>query len=330
MSSLPAYLKTWNFTGLNQSVPYVSVNDEMAELLYRIKNYCVSTLGATVTYSCDGTTGPASGADHTDRWASKANATTRGANTTTANSFVVFPWGTGQLCLSYVGASDDIARISFSPGGLFTPAGTANQTPTATDEIILLAAVSLVGNGTSANRVFHITGDTARTVLRVAVWRQNTLVISFGCERVLEAPGIPVGTMVIWSSNTSASVATAAGSQIGSAAGTSTGAANEMKCYLNGAVRICFGGAVIFNNSTTFSNNPPLLNGGVIPMPVLVGTTSANNDGWIGTRYDIIHPHTGSIASGNTFDDIPQGLRMMAVSGWTAVPWDPAQGMLMT
>lgn len=325
MSALPPYLKTWNFTGINQSVAYVSLVDEMSELLYRIKNFCVGTLGATVWGSSTGAVG-----NNTDQWSSKAVVVTRGANVTTANSWCVFNWGTGQICLSYVGATDDVARISFSPGSLFALAGTPTFTPTATDECIILAAVSLVNATTSATRVFHIVGDTARGLLRVSVFRQGTHIISFGAERMIEAPGIPIGTMYLWNSNATAAVANASGSQCGSSVATITGAVNEQKVYLNGAVRVCQGGTVIFNASASpWVNNPPLINGGVPPMPVFVGGVTAGNDGWYGTRIDLVSPMTASIVAGQTFDDIPQGLRMVAICGWTLNPWDPAQGLTM-
>lgn len=67
----------------------MSLNDTMARFLFGIKNFLVATLGYTVKYTCDGTTGPTSANDHTDRWVSFSNCTTRGANAASAQSFVV-------------------------------------------------------------------------------------------------------------------------------------------------------------------------------------------------------------------------------------------------
>jgi len=67
----------------------VSLNDTMARLLFGIKNFLVGTVGYTVKYSCDGTTGPTSANDHTDRWLSFSSCTTRGAAAGNPQSFIV-------------------------------------------------------------------------------------------------------------------------------------------------------------------------------------------------------------------------------------------------
>lgn len=175
---LPTPTRTYSATSLvNQSITYVSLNDLVASLGYGVKNHLVATVGMTVKYTCDGTTGPSSASDHTDRLSSKANFTTRGANATSAQSFWVLTDANGSdWMFTYQGATDDIARISFSKAGLFTPAGTANQQPTATDEEVMTSAQSVVGSTTSGNRVWNCIASSDKKAAYVFVFRSNVLV----------------------------------------------------------------------------------------------------------------------------------------------------------
>ncbi len=329
MSLLPTYLKTWNFSLINQRIPYVSLNDASASLLYAVKNYLVATMGASLWGSCNGTTG-----DNTDRWSSKANATTRGATTGAANSWAVIAWSGGQLCLSYVGASDDVFRISFSQGSLFVLAGTPANTPTATDEAVIATAVSVVGVTTSADRVFSITATSDRSVFRCYVLRQATATMAFGLENIIEGPGVTVGTIMGWNSIIIGLPAamTTAGNAAGASSGNSAGAANCYVCWYNGAARALFGGTFVFNGQVTiasmFTVANPELNTGCAMFPVLIGSAAASNQGWLGTRYDMAFSFGNGNNLGDVDDDVSAGTRMMWLSGGHQGPWDPTKGFL--
>ena len=333
MSILPTYAKTWDFTGINTRITYASLNDTMATLIYGIKNYLKTTMGSTVVYTCDGTTGPTSGVDHTDRWASKANATTRGATTATANSFWVGTWGTGQVMISYVGASDDIARISYSPGSLFTPAGTANQTPTATDECIIVAAVSIIAATTSLDRVYSIQATTDMSIFRVFIFRASAMTQSFGLELFTPGPNIPSNLMIGWNSNNSTQTGiTGNGSHAGAQAGSITGGANEFKVYLNGAARNCTGGTILWGGSGAASSpfaTVPELNQGVCIWPILIGSTVALNTGWVGVRIDAWWSSTLAPILGMITDDTAAGTRII-YAGQMQTPWSTVAGLVTT
>ena len=161
---------------LNQRISYVSLNDLVASYGYGVKNALVATAGFTLKYTCDGTTGPTSSSDHTDRLSSKSNFTTRGANAASAqSSFVVTDANGADWMFAYQGATDDVGRWSYSPGGLFLPAGTANQQPTATDEVVL-SSTSVVGNTTSADRVWHAMISTDKKAMFLFVARSGVCV----------------------------------------------------------------------------------------------------------------------------------------------------------
>ncbi len=327
MSSLPTFAKTWDFSKINTRITYVSLNDLSASLMFGIKSQCVATAGATVWGSCDGTTG-----DNTDRWASKANCTTQGAATTNANSWCVFAWGSGQFMMSFVGATADVFRVSYSPGSLFVLAGTPNQTPTATDECIIAAAITMVGATTSSDRVYNVLTTSDRSVLRVSCYRQGSIQRAFGFEKVTEAPAIPTGTMIGW--NAAVGTATAlnvAGAHGGIFTAGTTGATNVSCIYINGAARSWIGGTVVFNAATSSAGGvfftPTELNGGVPVFPLFVGSVTASNTGWIGTRIDAFYA-TGLLPiEGNTIDDITAGTRIIWL-GTMLHPWSTTVGLV--
>lgn len=174
--TIPTQVRSYNYS-LNNRITYTSLNDLVASVGYGTKNFLIATCGLTLKYTCDGTTGPTSGSDHTDRLASKANFTTRGAASGNAQSFWVITDANGaDWMMAYQGATDDIARISYSPGGLYTPAGTANQQPTATDEVVVQSANSIVGSTTSADRVWHAICSTDKKAFRFFIARSNVCV----------------------------------------------------------------------------------------------------------------------------------------------------------
>lgn len=172
----PVATKTWGFSVNNRST-FTSLNQVMGDYLYGIKNALVGA-GWTVKYTCDGTTGPTSSSDHTDRWAGSANARTRGAGAANAQSFAVLTGADGcDTMLTYQGGADNTARISHSPGGLFVPAATSNQQPTATDESVQTAANTDLINGTaSLDRIWNCQWTTDKKSWRAWVFRSNVVV----------------------------------------------------------------------------------------------------------------------------------------------------------
>ena len=171
--SPPAQVRAYTFSVNNRSL-YVSLNTVMGDYLYGIKNFLVATMGYTVKYSCDGTTGPSSGSDHTDRWTNATKARTRGANSATAQSFIVLTDGDSvDFMLTYQGASDDIARYSISQTGVFTPAGTSTNQPTATDESVVSSAISLIESTASQDRVFHLMATANKKNWRAFICRNG-------------------------------------------------------------------------------------------------------------------------------------------------------------
>lgn len=325
MPNLPVFNKTWDFNGLNIPIVYVSLNDTMATLLYGIKNYLVATMGATVVFSGNGTTSGAS-----DFWTSKAACTTRGATTAAANSFCVIQWAGVQLCISYVGGTDDVARFSFSQSSLFILNATnALFTPTATDEAIFSTGNSITGTVTSGNRVYSIEATSDRSIFRCFVYRQGALQRCLGLERFIEAPGVLVGTVLGWNSPMEYS----ATNSTGNAWGWGNGAAGGNGCYViyySGAPRACIGGTVVFNGTyslTSVSSTSFPVNGGYPMFPIFLGSADAGVQAYYGIRYDAFVSHGGAAAY-DVSDDPTAGTRVAWAGANMQTPWSPSQGVV--
>lgn len=327
--SLPTFTKSWNLTKLNQRISYVSLNDTVATLLYGIKDYLVATMGATVVWSSNGTTGPTNSGDTTDRWTSKTAVTVRGATTTAANSWIIIQWAGVQFLMSYVGASDDVARISFSQNSLFTLAGTTTHTPTATDEVIMSNA-TLVNTTASADRVYSVVASSDRTAFRMYQYRQGVSVKHLGLERVAEAPGITTGTVVGWNSTIGYQATIGVAGHGAGATAPASGAAETHAVWYNGGIRATAGGVVSFGGNPSMSPwsiANTNINGGQPVFPVLISIPDLGNAGWLGARYDAF-VSLGTSALGDVIDDVSANTRIIYAGESIMTPWDINQGLV--
>ena len=317
--TLPILHKTWSFS-TNNRISYVSLNNATSKLLFGIKNFLVGTMLYTVKYTCDGTTGPTSSSDHTDRWVTSANCTTRGANTTTAQSFCVLTDGSGvDILLTYQGSTDDTMKMSMSTGGLFTPAGTANQQPTATDETIVLPnTASVVGASTSGDRIWHIMATTDKKNFRVYVNLTSFMTYAFGLEVVTPAvfAFTWTPTVVGWATNVSNPQAASAGHILQP----SSTVGNCGVARISGTNLTAGGGGEIFCgnlSSALFGENNVPLEGGAPLTAVGFYCTTTNFQGKLGDRPDIYFPWSNAVVQGDTL-----GANQWAFMGTGFVPWN--------
>lgn len=158
---------------LNQSITFVSLLATTGGYATGITNQAIAK-----GYTCAGSSnGVAAAMDGTNRCTLAAGFAVQGANSTTPQSWIVITAANGaQTLLAYQGASNDIFRVSCSPGGLFVVAATATHQPTATDEVVASASNSLIGATASGNRVYNVWIDSAHNGWRAAVFRSNVLV----------------------------------------------------------------------------------------------------------------------------------------------------------
>ena len=182
VSSTAQLQAQWTITPNLHNTPLVSLNDSSAYFIFQ--NFTAMTAGgATIKWTCDGVTGPTGAGDTTNRLLTKANCTVQGAAAGNAQCYFVVTNADGvQVAIFNQGATGDIIRIAYSPGGLYTLASPTTQQPTAIDEVVV-AATSVIGATASADRVLQIWTTTGCKNWSCAILRQNAIVNIVGIER---------------------------------------------------------------------------------------------------------------------------------------------------
>lgn len=128
-------------------------------------------------YTCVGSSnGVVAALDTVNRCTTAAGFAVRAANTTTAQSWIVLSDGTTQTLVTYTGATDDVARVSCSPGSLFTIAGTATFAPTATDELVMTTGLTLIGTTVGVDRLYNVWVDSTHKHWRSCIVSAGVLV----------------------------------------------------------------------------------------------------------------------------------------------------------
>lgn len=321
--TLPTLAKTWSHSINNRITPFVSLNDTMATFLYGLKNWLVATMGYTVKFSCDGTTGPASGADTTDRWTNKTKCTTRATVTAGAQSWIVLVDGNGvQIMLAYMGASDDICRVTMSVGALYTVAGTATFEPTATDESVIVTGTTIINATASADRVWHASATTDKKMFRCFTYRQSTMIQSFGVELVTSTTVIGWAPPVVGWNSANGNYANASASA-GGALAAPNGAAGAAGAAIAriGATNIALGGGgeMYLNSAAAFAATAPALNAACPIVPICYACATASFDGKLGNRIDAWFAHGSGIAQGDIL-----GTNQFYIFGTAMYPGDGA------
>lgn len=175
--SFPTQFKTWGpgFL-LNQRISFTSLLDTTGSYITGITNQRIAR-GCTASGSSNGTVGAMDGVN---RCTNAAGFAVRASIAGAPQSWIVISDGTVQTLYTFQGSSDDVARISFSPGSLFVAAGTPTNQPTATDEQVVVSSVSLVGSSPSQDRVFHVWVDSAHQM-----WRSCIMSAGVVCANVV-------------------------------------------------------------------------------------------------------------------------------------------------
>lgn len=334
--ALPTVTQTWTISPSNryEFLTASTIVNVMSNVVLSWKNFMKTTMGYTVKGSCDGSTGAM---DATDRWSTAANAGTRNNGAGGAQSWFVLTDGAGMdICLSYNSSADDIYRLAYSPGGNYVAAGTANQQPTATDEVFDTINGTWVNSTTSADRVWHMWGSSDKKMTRILICRQGALVSASGVEKVTSVLVAPATFTLANGNGTNAACkfyyntfAYLLGSGIGGpySSGTTAGVA---RVHTSADFTILLGGCQEFIWSGR-SDTPPLttsleraeLQGmqGLIIVPCGWSSQTTNAQGKMANRIDWWIPYNGSSsvpAIGDTFGNL-QFLSLGPQSMW---PWD--------
>ena len=328
--SLPTPTKTWVFS-LNNRTSWSTANAVMSNVLYGAKNFAIATVGLTLKYTCNGTTGPTSTSDHTDRLTSASTFATRGANATTAQSFAVWTDANGvDVILAYQGTSDDVAMLMFAPNGDVVPAGTANQQPIATSGVLVTATpagTSLIGTDTSHDRVYNYFASNDKKMFRMVVYCNSVMESFFGVEQLTSLVASPA----TFSPSVVGFLYTVNGSSGSWPFGATDSTTHVESGYVHTSANftvVCgtsMSGYNAFNVNNPWAVDKPELQGGngELILPVNLATTTVGAEGFLGTKIDMWYVYTSS-ASVPALGDTYGTLQFVAVNGPLIMPWDGA------
>lgn len=286
MAFPPTSLKSWAAGMLvNQRITFSSLLTTLGTYVVGITNQLIAK-GYTCSGSCNGTTGAMDGVN---RCTTAGNFATRATIAGASQSWIVVKAANNvQTLITYQGASDDIARVSCSPGGLFVAAGTPAQQPTATDELVI-STVTLIGATASADRVFSVWVDSTANMWRAAIFRQNVMIGGVIGVELFDSSAL-VGVTCSPSVYGFFHVDAQSGTMTNRQGGYATGAgARGGLCRTSGNVQTQLGGGVHVGNAS-FTNDSGILltaNGSVYATrPCALWSISTGCFGHVGDRID--------------------------------------------
>lgn len=279
-------------------------------------------------FVCKGSSnGVTAAMDGVNRWTTDGAASVQGANTTSAQSWLVLTSSDGwNLCLAYVGATGDVMRISWSPSGAFAAAGTATHTPTAADELVIFTGVSLITNSLVNDRVLYVWIDSEAKMIRTCCFAAGLITNgTWGVELVNANRNTLTFTPAAWGFGfTTANMPMSSSQFFGAYSANAIGG----QARINGTTVSIFTGMETFNAAdfVAFAGpTKPALQRGIGPamFPILIGTTTTNRQGPIGNLYDW---WSGRNSSNQNAGDVvfPGGEWIQIGSGASSIvwPWD--------
>jgi hypothetical protein len=326
----PLPKKTWTITA-NNRITFVSLNDAVSKYLFGVKEF-LKARGYTVRGSSNGTTSsPANTlvSDGVDRWVTAADVTTRGAASGNAQSWIVLRDAGGvDVLLAYQGATDDIARYSFSVGQLFTTQATGTFQPTATDEAVPQSGSTLINAAVTGDRVWFAWADSSNKYFRVAMARQGVFVGKlWGLERVFSIVNLSGLYGEVWAP---AAWGFSVTPQNLISNGTSGGVARTVNASVAQTTLTIWGAEEFGENTTTFGSFKPELQGGFafVLYPMSIGSSTVNARGKLGNLTDWWLGRTSGAVDGDMYND----KRLITVGGTGAVvwPWDNTTAPVVT
>lgn len=321
---LPAKAKTYTHTA-NTRIVYASLLDTSQKLLLGLKNLLKTMTGVTVKGSSNSV---AAAMDGTDRLAVSTD-WVRGANVTTACSWIVFDTGSGmgnvEICVAFIGAADQQARVAFAPANDYALAATVTHQPTCTNEQVVMSG-EIHPATPSLDRVYSYAHANDGSTFHWIVARNgvilNGLVIQYISSQVV-APA--THTAAVWGWAFSAAAPARATLNAGTAAGitriTSTAAAptgvNITTIYWSvEMVNSGAGPAQITGVSDLQSAGT-----GYLLYPIGLWSNTVNARGKIGALYDIYFGHDVAV-DGDTYSDDGGTTKPWINIGDIVIPWN--------
>lgn len=272
---------------LNQTITFASLLTTLGTYVTGIANQAIAK-----GYTCAGSSnGVTAAMDGVNRCTLAAGFAVQAANTTTAQSWIVITAANGaQTCFAFVGATNDIARISCSPGGLFVVAGTATFTPTATDEVVGSSATSLIGNTASGNRVFNVQIDSAHNGWRAFIFRAGIVAGPLLFCELYDPQAYCTATIAVpvWCGAQAAASISSLGNVFGTYSVNSIGGATRMTVSGTPTTVNMGGSGKTLGNSATGQDNlaQELNSNQFVNRSIGVSSVTATARGDVGNRFD--------------------------------------------
>lgn len=339
----PSITQTWTVSG-NNRYPFTTTGSAtvqgcMQAFAFSMKSFLKTTMGYTVKGSCTAGTGAMDGVD---RWASANDVTPRNNGPGGSQAWFVLTDGNGvDICLSYNSSTDDAFRFAFSPGGLYVAAGTANQQPTASDEVpVWNNSTTMVNATASRDRVWHLWGSSDKKMFRCVLYRLGVPICSWGVEKLTSSvlsPSAFSPAVWGWAYMNSPRQSSSTGSLLGSGQSPPVnggGGIARVTVPVNGTVNGVIGGggeqfaSVGGQTDNGFNVAKPELQGGVgqVWTPVTcVGTVTVAVSGRLGTRIDWWAACSTSPSTLPIECELYSGKSYVAI-GSSIFPWDGVTG----
>jgi hypothetical protein len=326
----PQTVKAWSISA-NVRNPFTTQIDMTGWAIYKNHAFLL-TKGWTVKFTSNGVTGPSGPTDTTDRMISNTAGSVRGATAGTPQSWTVLQNADGaQLLLAFQGSADSAWRVSMSPTGLYTLAGTTTHQPTATDEVAIATAGGAISAATSDNimQIWARNDSRAWVIINNC---NNAFVALYGMVEVTDlcASGVFAVPYVIFR-YTSAARDTPIGTVVGGINSVAVGGVGftgtAARIFTNAASRLVRLGAGDLNLTGApdgfnrvvdayFISNQPALQGqsGSPAIPIFwSGEKAVNLDGFIGSPIDwwmvytsaSTYPGFGMFLPGFEVGDVP-------------------------
>jgi hypothetical protein len=318
MPPIPAYTKTWvqalttGTPGIR--IPFTSVLSTSQQCAFTLKDFLINSSTATTKYtmkcSASGGVGPTNLSDNTDRITNAAAWTPRATVAAASQAWFMLQDAFGaQVLVAFQGGSDDVWRISFSPGGLFVLAGTTTHQPTATDEQVVLATTTIVGSTASADRILHIWARDDAKGFRVAIFRSNAVVAPIFCiEEFNSAPVTGISGVTVSPALHGGVVNVPSGSDIGSnlnGAFVVNSLGSVVRAVISSVGFSCqceYAGLARAGVSLGATSTVSHLQGAVwVPYPLILFSGLTNAIGPLGQVYDHYQVQPTGVAVGNGF-----------------------------
>jgi hypothetical protein len=194
--SLPPSISRNYIYSVNNRITFTSLIITMRTFLFGLKQFLKAN-GYIVVGSSNGVSATPAGLvslanDSTDRWIAATDAGVRGSSAASPQSWVILRDGNGvDILIAYQGGTDDICRISFSPGQLFTSAATATNQPTASDEQVVTSSNTIISTSLS-DRIWHGWVSSDRKSFRVAIAQSLLVIGAWGVENIIPAVQLPI------------------------------------------------------------------------------------------------------------------------------------------